>query len=88
MNSYLISYDLMAPAKDYSKLISAIKEYGTYAKVLESCWIIKSSSDSTTIRNNLVKYIDENDKLFVCKLTGEAAWKNVLCTNQWLKDNL
>lgn len=37
MDSYLISYDLMAPNKDYSKLISAIKEYGTYAKVLESC---------------------------------------------------
>ena len=35
MNSYIVSYDLMAPHKDYSGSISAIKSYGTYAKVLE-----------------------------------------------------
>lgn len=88
MNSYIVSYDLIAPNKDYSSLISAIKNYGTYGKVLESCWIIKSKDSSSTIRTHLSNYIDSNDRLFVAKLTGEAAWRNVLCTNDWLKDNL
>ena len=88
MNSYLISYDLMAPSKDYPSLISAIKKYGTYAKVLESFWIIKSNQSSSKIRDNLKSYIDENDKLFVAELTGKAAWFNVMCSNDWLKNNL
>ena len=88
MNSYIISYDLMAPNKDYSSLISAIKSYGTYAKVLESCWIIKSNDSSSTIRVYFSSYMDSNDRIFVAKLTGEASWQNVLCTNDWLKGNL
>lgn len=88
MNSYIISYDLMSPSKDYSSLISAIKSYGTYAKVLESCWIIKSSNSSATIRTHLTSYMDSDDKIFVAKLTGEAAWSNVLCTDDWIKNNI
>ena len=88
MNSYIISYDLMAPNKDYSSLISAIKSYGTYAKVLESCWIIKSNDSSSTIRVYLSSYMDSNDRIFIAKLTGEASWQNVLCTNDWLNGNL
>ena len=89
MNSYLISYDLMAPNKDYSKLISAIKEYGTYAKVLESCWIVKSSNTAKEIRDNLKNHIDANDKLFVVKLAGVGAWYNLSDkVSEWLKDNL
>ena len=88
MNSYIISYDLMAPNKDYSSLISAIKSYGTYAKVLESCWIIKSNDTSSTIRVYLSSYMDSNDRIFIAKLAGEASWQNVLCTNDWLKGNL
>lgn len=88
MNSYIISYDLMTPGKDYSYLISAIKEYGTYAHILESVWVVKSSNNSSSIRDNLSQHMDSNDKLFVARLTGEAAWKNVICTDKWLKDNL
>lgn len=88
MDSYIISYDLIAPNKDYGPLIKAIKEYGTYAKILESLWIVKSNDSSTTIRDNLKSYIDNDDRLFVAKLTGDAAWKNVLCSNAWLRENL
>ena len=88
MNSYIVSYDLIAPNKDYSSLISAIKDYGTFAKILESCWIIKSSTSSVDIRNNLKSYMDNNDRLFVAKLSSEAAWSNSLCTNDWLKKNI
>lgn len=88
MNSYIISYDLIAPNKDYSSLTSAIKDYGTYAHIVESVWIVKSSSSSSEIRDNLKSYMDSDDKLFVAKLACEAAWTNVLCRDKWLKDNL
>ncbi len=87
MSSFVISYDLVAD-KDYSKLYEAIRNYGTFAHILESVWIVKSSSSSSEIRDNLKSYVDADDKLFVARLTGEAAWRNVLCTDKWLKDNL
>ena len=59
MNSYIVSYDLMAPHKDYSGLISAIKSYGTYAKVLESCWLIWILMTKFLLQNLLVKLLGE-----------------------------
>lgn len=76
MNSFLISYDLISN-KDYSSLYKAIRDYGSFAHVLESVWIVKSSTSSSDIRNNLKSYIDSDDKLFVAKLSGESAWTNL-----------
>ena len=87
MSSFIVSYDLISN-RDYSKLYEAIRNYGSYAHVLESVWIIKSSSSSTNIRDNLKSYIDSDDKLFVAKLTGESAWKNLSKdVSDWIKNN-
>lgn len=87
MSSFLISYDLVSD-KDYSKLYEAIRNYGSFAHVLESVWIIKSSASSSEIRDNLKSYLDSDDKLFVARLTGESAWKNLSKeVSDWIKDN-
>lgn len=88
MSSFIISYDLIAD-KDYSKLYEAIENYGSFAHILESVWIVKSSSSSSEIRDNLKHYIDSDDKLFVAKLTSEAAWRNLSKEDSdWIKSNL
>lgn len=87
MSSFLISYDLISD-KDYSKLYEAIRNYGSFAHVLESVWIIKSSNSSKDIRDNLRSYIDNNDKLFVAKLNGESAWLNLSKeVSDWIHQN-
>jgi len=87
MSSFLISYDLISN-KDYSKLYEAIRNYGSFAHVLESVWIIKSTKSSTNIRDDLMSYIDSDDKLFVAKLTGESAWVNLSTEiSNWIKEN-
>lgn len=87
MSSFLVSYDLISD-KNYSKLYEAIRNYGSYAHILESVWIINSSSSSVEIRDNLKHYLDSDDKLFVAKLTGESAWKNLSNENSnWIKTN-
>lgn len=87
MSSFLISYDLISD-KDYSKLYESIRNYGSFAHVLESVWIIKSSASSSEIRDNLKSYLDSDDKLFVARLTGESAWKNLSKeVSDWIKDN-
>ena len=87
MNKYIITYDLNCPGKNYTSLISKINTYEN-AKVCESAWIIRSSSNSEQIRDILTREIDKNDSLFVAKLTGEAAWRNCIDTNEKIKKAL
>lgn len=88
MNSLIITYDLRAPGRNYDKLYEAIKAYGTWAHITESTWFIKTSSTCSEVRDNLLTHMDSNDRLFVGKLSGAAAWQNVLCSNDFLKQNL
>jgi CRISPR/Cas system-associated endoribonuclease Cas2 len=87
MPCYIINYDLRKN-RDYDSLHKAIKSYGTWAQILESCWGVVTSSSATQVRDHLAQYIDSDDGLFVVKSAGEGAWKNVECTNKWLKNNL
>lgn len=87
--AYIISYDLDDPGQNYGKLIERIKSYPGYAKLTESCWCVTSNSSSQDIRDDLNSVVDSNDKVFVAKLTGEAAWHGLGDENsRWLKRNL
>lgn len=81
---YLVTYDLNTPGKNYYSLINKIKSY-SYAKVCESTWIIRSNSNAVQLRDELRHLLDSNDRLFVSKLTGEAAWYNCIDTDNNIK---
>ena len=87
-NSKIITYDLCSPGRNYDDLYEKIKSYGTWAHICESTLIISTTDSCSDIRDNLKSVIDSNDRLFVAALTGGAAWSNVLCKSNWLKENL
>lgn len=77
MNTYLISYDLIRPGKDYTHLIAHIKSY-TWAHPLESVWLIKSTLTAEQVRNAARSHMDANDKILVIDITSRAtAWANL-----------
>ena len=84
---YIISYD-MAGEGDYTALFDAIKAYGTWAHITESTWAVVTDDDHKEIRDDLAKYLPKDSRLFIVKSGTAAAWRNVLCRNQWLKKNL
>lgn len=89
-NKLLVSYDLLAPGKDYEALYKYFKQSpGGWAKPLESLWIIKVSKNHETVRDELRRLIDSNDKLIVIDITGDAmAWYGLSTeVSQWLRDN-
>jgi hypothetical protein len=93
MAAYMISYDLMAPGKDYSSLTKAITtKWSTNWNVLRSQWIISPNANDTavSIREYLTPYMDSNDKLLVTNLSGEASWRNLgdASSSDWLKKYL
>lgn len=85
---YIIMYDLRKPGRDYNSLYNAIKSYMIWGKITESTWAVVSDSNSSSIRDYLIKYIDTNDRLMVIQSGKHAAWTNSLASNDWLKQNL
>lgn len=88
MACYIVSYDLLAPGRNYEQLYSALKTYTKWAKVNESVWAIVTEKKAVEVRTHLTQYLDANDRLFVIKSGVEAAWRNSKCKNEWLKENL
>ena len=88
MSSKIIEYDLRMSGRNYDALFEVIKGYDAWARVTESTWIVKSSFTCSQIRNSLLSIVDSNDRIFVAELTGTAAWANVICGSEKLKQNL
>ena len=71
---YLISYDLRAPGRDYSNLISEIKSLGSWAKPLESLWLVETTLDTQTVVSRL-NALDLTDRLLVIHVS--TPWRSV-----------
>lgn len=74
MNKLIVAYDLCGENKNYDGLIKRIEQFPAHLKINKSTWLIKTSYSCVTVRDELIKQIDNNDMLFVAKLTGESAW--------------
>lgn len=87
MALYTISYDLSNPGRDYESISNAIKNYGFWWHQTGSVWIISAANTNTTqIRDYLKQFIDQNDKIFVARLSGEwAAYGFTQEEYDWIK---
>lgn len=91
MNKFLVTYDFVGTdetSADYERLIEKIKSYSRWGKIQKSVWLIGSTDSATAVRDALWRYMDANDRLFVIRVTGTAAWQNSLCPSDWLKSYL
>lgn len=85
-STYIISYDFKGD--DYEPLYNAIKSYKVWAHINESTWAVVSTEKAADIRDYLGEYLPKGSRLFVIKSGMAAAWRNVICSNEWLKKNL
>lgn len=89
MNTYIVSYDLCNPGQNYEQLLKLIREYYAWARLGGSAYIIETYDTSETVRNNLLKALDRNDKLFVGTIKADAAWYGLGDeVSQWLINKL
>lgn len=87
-NSKIVTYDLRSPGRDYNSLYEYLKSFPEWARITESTWFISSAKECIEIRDELDALTDSNDRIFVAELTGTAAWGNVMCDSDYLKENL
>lgn len=85
---YIVSYDLCQPNRNYQDLYAALKSFPIWGRLTESTWAIVTDKTHAEIRDFLMKYIDNNDRLFVILSGKSAAWTKVLAPNEWVKNNL
>lgn len=75
---YLVSYDLLAPGKDYKPLWDALGQLGA-VRVLESEWTLNHSNTTPLlIAQYLEKEMDANDRLLVTEMPDNYAYKNLI----------
>ena len=82
-----INYDLQKH-KDYSGLIKAIKDLGSWCHALESCWLAYTPLSAIKVRDRLLQAVDNDDKLLVTTVavSESAGWYNLNADiSQWLK---
>jgi len=87
MACYIISIDMPAGA-EIARVVEAIKSYGTWAHIAHTTWAVVSDKDHKQIRDHISTCVPEAVRIFVVKSGKTAAWRNVICRNEWLKENL
>lgn len=76
MNRLLVAYDLVdhERSSEYARLTGRLRQYGTYARIEYSTWLLVTPASVRAVRDDLAAYVDDDDRLFVAGLTGETAW--------------
>jgi hypothetical protein len=80
---YVISYDLMAPEKNYQPLGDALASAGA-KRVLLSQWVVRwNSTNAVTICEWVRTFIDPNDRVLVACLDSNdwAGWNLMVDPN-------
>lgn len=79
---YIISYDIKEESS--AKIIEKIKKTA-WAHITESTWAVLTNEKVADLRTRLATELPPGSRLFVIRSGGVAAWRNVLCSNEWLK---
>jgi len=78
----LVTYDLKQPGRNYTPVHNYLRQF-TYCKGLESVYLLDTAVSTATIRDSLRSVIDENDVVFVVRITQDWASWGYSC-GEWL----
>lgn len=87
-NSKIITYDLCNSDKNYNELYEYLHSFTVWAHITESTWFVSTNKSCVAVRDELLKILDSDDRVFVAELTGTAAWQKVMCNSDYLKNHL
>ncbi|HOV03835.1 MAG TPA: hypothetical protein PLG99_05460 [Kaistiaceae bacterium] len=89
MPAFIVTYDLRQHGQNYDCITKRLESYPTHWHMQQSVWIINTEKSAKEIRDHLTACLDANDKLFVGRLSGQAAWKGYEdSASQWLMSTL
>lgn len=91
MSMLLIGYDLRKSGQNYGPLIDRIKQHESWWHDLDSTWFIITDLSAKQVADDLLTYMDANDKLLVLDVSDShiASVRGLSPEGeQWFRDNL
>jgi hypothetical protein len=89
MKTIQINYDLRKPGRDYRPVYDYIKSHGVWARPLQSLWLVRTTKSASTIRDELKRLVDRNDKVVTFNVTGDAWATNFSDAHtKWMKNHM
>jgi hypothetical protein len=87
MTTFVISFDL-GSSFDQTDFFETLNSLGETQQATSSTWFLKSDKTAKEIRDLLALSMDSSERLVVLKSASPGAWRNVMCANKWLIDNV
>lgn len=82
MALFLVSYDLDKPGQDYPDLIARLKQFGAQRILYSEWFLVHNSATPAQLRDDLLRFMDSNDRILVVELKNNAAWQRLMITNE------
>ena len=89
MTTYIVTYDLRKPGRNYGDLYNYLKSFGSWCKITESTWAVVTSSSSVEVRDGISRVVDSGDVYAVISSGSSGAWAGTGSeVTDWLKKYL
>jgi len=90
MKTYIITTEINDATRLSQVEEQLKKESGYYCPIHKNAWAIKSEKSAAELRDELMKFIPNPDRLFIIRSGTEAAWTNAYGeeNSEWLKKYL
>ena len=83
--AFVVVLELLDTERGYTGLLEAIKGYPSAAQLTEAAWIVTSPLLPTAIRDDLKRFVGDEDRLFVARLAGPMSFSNSLSSTDEIK---
>ncbi len=88
MNTYLISFDLVAPGRNYQPVYDYLATFTDSMKPLQTVYLVQTTKSAKQIRDDLMGKVDGNDKVLVIQVSTTVwATYNLPKTSKWLENH-
>jgi hypothetical protein len=74
MPTYLVTYDLRKPGRNYQSLYDVLEKTWQCGRVAESVWIGNMKGPAPAVRDAFLTEVDGNDRLFVLEIKLGTDW--------------
>ena len=81
--------DLSKPGREYSGLLEYLSSFNSWTRALDSMWLIRTSKSEETVRDELMRFLDSNDRVVVLDVTEDAWAANFTSdSTNWMYSNM
>jgi len=87
IKTFIISFEV-PNGTNLSDFYNALKGYGHWARLTEHTWAIVTDQKAKDVRDYLVGFLPSGSRLLVVKSGSVSAWRNLICSTEWLRNNL